>query len=337
MSTELFSTIAELKKYVSVNSDIELESIEGKVFDAARKYITDWLGSVTYNNLVTAYAAASLTTEQAALLPYVQRALANFSLFEYTAVGSIQFQETGIMRIETENDKTAYKYQINELKKSLIETGFDSLELMLEFLEENEGDYSDWVSSDGYTMNKEFFINSSKDFKKAYYIFKGRYTFDILRNLMDDLECFSILPCIGQPYFDELKSEILAKSVTTENKIALKIIQKAVAHFTINEGVKRDWVVLTPEGVQVRSLLGDQSLLSKPNASTNPVHKKLEQSSEMGNRHLSKLKELLVGNTDYPTFNTWRNEQIALEEAAEEEEIRDCDDPNKNNIGIIAL
>jgi hypothetical protein len=333
---ELFNDIDEYKQFVAVNFSLELDNLTSKVFESARKYIVEWLGTQQYATLVGVHNLNVMTPQQQFLLPYVQRALANFSLYEYISMASIQVSETGINRVENENFKTAYKYQVNDLKLSLIEAGYDALELMLAFLEDREVDYPLWQASTGYTKNKELFINSAKEFREAYRIFRGRQTFDLLRPLIDDMECFSILPCIGDPYFDELKDQILNKTITVENQKAINIIQKALAYFVITEGARKNWVKITAHGVQAGSFLNDQSYEAQNPATQRQVSTIMMQGDEMGNRHLSKLQTLLIGNTDYPTFNTWYDEQQAEEE--EEDEIKLCKDKTeKNDNGIICL
>ena len=301
---KLFTDIDEFKEFVSVTRAMDINSLSPKINHALKKYIEDWLGPVQTAIIVAAHAGVP-TPAQAALIEMVQPSLANFAWLEYIPLANVSVDDAGIARRENANYKTAYSGQIEDLKSDAAESGYDSLEYMLEFLEDNEGDYPAWVASDGYTKNKEHFINTAAEFMLHYPITHGRQTFKALTTTMDDVECFTILPTIGKPFFDYLKNKIATKQAFTSAELdAVKLIRKAIAQFTVHEVSQQSWVKFTDQGVMYLERKGfETSVAEKKTAKDNQISTKVRHAWTKGNQWLDKLKDLLDNNLDdYPLY-----------------------------------
>ena len=81
---ELFNTAPEFKSALggAVNASFDLKSVEPYVYQTARKYLTDILSQDFYDELVAAHTG-SPNAAQTMLIPYVQRALAWLTMYEY--------------------------------------------------------------------------------------------------------------------------------------------------------------------------------------------------------------------------------------------------------------
>lgn len=303
---KLFDDIDELKKFVSVTRAMKIESIAPKIDHALKKYIEPWLGPVLTTAIVAAHAGGSPTAIEQSLIDKIQPCLANFAWLEYIPMASVVVDDSGINRKENENWKSAHSGQISDLKADAIESAYDNLEYLLQFLEDNENDYPTWVAfTEGYTKNKEFFINTAKELMLHYPIVQGRQTYHALRPILEDVECFTILPCIGQDFFDYLKSKIALKQAFTNPELeAVKLIRKAVAQFAIHDASKSSWVKFNSQGVMYIERKGSETNVTEQKTAKNEqISVKIRQAWEKGNMWLSKLKELLDGNLDdYPAY-----------------------------------
>lgn len=300
----LFKDITEFKKFIPVTRAIEIESLSPKIDHAIKKYIQPWVGPVLTTSIIAAHAGTPNSIEQA-LIDKIQPALANFAWYEYIPMASVVVDDSGINRKENDSWKTAHSGQIRDLKDDALETGYDNLEFMLEFLEDNENDYPDWVNWEGYTKNKEFFINTAEEFMQHYPIVQGRQTYHAMRPLFDDVECFAILPCIGKDFFDYLKSKILLKQAFTNPElIALKYIRKAVAQFIIHDVSKTSWAKFNSQGVMYIERKGSETNVEEAKTATNDqLSVKVRQAWERGNQWMTKLKDQLDNNLDdYPAY-----------------------------------
>lgn len=322
MATYIFEDISKVKEFVGggANVGIRMESIKPIIYSTAQEHIIPWLSETLWDQLVATLEGPP-STEDAALLPYVQRATALLTFYEYSKIGGISFGESGIYRTENEHHKSAFKYQENSYREFMLNKGYEALELMIKFLKANEGDYPLWTADTAYTRATEHFINYASDFRNAYGKHISRYTFEILLPIIDDLEAFAILPLVGQQLFDDLKAKIVADTLNTEETEAVGRIQRAIAYFAIKEGTKRLWVRIDGKNVVQTEKLEPQSYEKAASPGAQAISVSMLHDDEFGNRHINSLKKYLKDNVaSFPLYQAWLD---ALEAAAEEEEQED--------------
>jgi hypothetical protein len=314
MEAYLFNTISDLKAHVGggANLSLMLSSLKPTIYASYRKYIQAWLGDAQWNALVE---AASPTAEQLALIEQVRAPLAMLTMYEYAKIGALQFGEMGLHRTETEERKSAFKYQENEYRDYMLKNGFEALEAMLDFLEANEDDYPLWTASAAYERNASLYINRAADFREAYSFSIDRYTYESLRALIADVETFAIMPFVGPAQHDALKAALQARSLTAAQSALVKLIQRAVANFTVELAAIRNWVSIHGNAVVQKQQYINDELATFNTASGDSVSALLSQSNVMANRHLSLIKRHLEANLeDYPLYAAYLDE--AAEEAA---------------------
>jgi hypothetical protein len=322
MATYIFPDSDTFKGHIGkgISANMTITEMDPIILAASEKYLIPWLGYAFWDKLVEDVEDDAVAGEYAIILPYVQRTLAWFTMHEYPNVGEVNVSDRGIMRMETEDHKTAYKSQVNNYTRYARETAYAALETMLRKLETFDPAISEWSASDESLRNREAFINSALDFQLAYSTKISRYVMETTRGVMLDIEEFAILPLIGQPFFEELKTAILAKTETAEQLTIIKMIRKAVAAFTVEEGIRRSIVLNTGEAIVVIEALEPQSNYREGAPDAAKLRMALRHNDEWGNRHISLIKNYLANNIeDYPTYQTWVEEIAAAAAAAEEE------------------
>lgn len=312
MAYEIFTDIAQIKDHVggAINQTMEIESIGPHVTMAAQKHIKVWIGDVLWDAVV-AYVTNgdSGNTAYDNLMPYLRKPLAFLTLEEYAKVGSIQFGEGGLYRTENDHYKSAYKYQENNFRESMLENGYEALEMLLFFLESNEDDYPTWVSSTGYYRNKALMINSAVTFRDRYSGAISRYTFDMLRPLLEDVEWFSLYPIMGAEQYEDIKTKITNKAISgsTFDAQLLELMQKAVAYFTVKEGIRRNMLQLKGNRVIQIDALEPQSSYKEGSASIGAVKLAHRHNDDLGNRYISRIVKYLNDNsTEFPLYAAWK-------------------------------
>ena len=321
MATYIYADDAAFHTHLgkAISENISIDQLAPNMIGAAEKYIIPWIGQSLWDDLVDGVENTNLSTEENTLLPYVQRPLAWFTMFDYTNVGEVLVSDVGFMRQETDTQKTAYKNQVNNYTRYAREMGYQALESMLNHMESTTaGTYTAWEGADENARNREAFINTARDFRIAYSTKISRYVMETMRSLMLDIEEFALPPLFGEDFFTELKTAINAKTETAEQKTIIKKIQKAVAAFTVEEAIRRTIVKNTGEAIVVVEALEAQSNFKEGVGSSDRLRLALRHNDEWGNRHISAIKDYLNDNRDtYPTYKTWIE---AIEAAAEEEE-----------------
>lgn len=265
---ELFTNLDDFKAHVggAISQTIEITSLAPVIADTARRHLVPYLSLDFYTDLVAAHAGTP-STEEEALLPYVQRCLALLTMYEYAKVGGIEFSEGGIHRIETDNKKTAYRYQEKQYSEYMIEKGYDALEEMLKFLESNISDYPDWATTEEAEMHLSPLLNYASDFRMQMNVQCDRYTFECLRPLIGEVETFAVQALVPAVFWADFKHAHIDDALTAEEIELRKRMRKAIAHRAMQEAIEQHWVQVTKGRIIVTEEFGEQSQVNR----TSPV------------------------------------------------------------------
>ena len=316
----LFTTISDLKTYVGggANLSVELDSIAPIMHMAAIRHLIPYLGQATYDWLIAEYAEATPAAEATALLPYVQRPLALLSLYEYAAVAGVQLSEAGILRVETENMKTAYKYQETQYRDYMLHNGYEALEEMIKFLLANRADYALWDGSTAFRRCFATLVYYASDLRDLYAKYLSRYTFEIIRPCLTDVEQFVLVPMLGDSQYTRLLEGIQEDDLTDDELALLQICQRATAFFAVKEASARHWVRIEGYNVVQSERNADQALEKTMPASSEAMALRLRHDEIAGNRYITQLRSFLDAQEE-GTFPAYDAHVAALAAAAEEE------------------
>lgn len=264
---ELFSNFADFKQYVGgrVNQSVELDSLASHIYEAARRHITPYLGQTQY----TALLSGSLSGAQTALLPFIKRPLALLTLYEYSKIAGIEFGESGMHRIETQDRKSAYRYQEKQYQLDCLEKGYEALEIMLKFLDDGKATYTEWAASEEAKVHRTPLLNYASDFRRLTHVQCDRYTFEALRPIISEVQTYAVQKALPSTFWSGFQSRHLAGTLTTEEKALREIMRKAIAHKAMEEATKLHWIQLGGGRVFVSEEFGEQSQVNRtmPNGS----------------------------------------------------------------------
>lgn len=284
----LFKNIAEIKNYITLNTQTDIKIIAPHVNRAEQKYIKPYLGK-TLLAALTAYVKAEAPTEDPkldALLPYVLSPLAYFSYAHAIPQLNVVATNNGFGVIATDNISPASKQRVDDLEQSQIEAAWDGIESLLEFLEENAADYTTWKESAAYTLAYRNLINSTFDFNKCVNINVSRLAFAKLRPEMDNIEALIIEKTVSSQLVDELMNQIKAGTIKADYKLVLTPLQNALANLTLGQHIS------DPETI---------STVVMDVFSINDAKRK--RYTDLGNSYLNIALDVLKKNPDkYPEY-----------------------------------
>lgn len=226
-----------LKTYVRTASTIKLSSFLPFVPDAQRKYIAPYLGDTFLELLDIWYNTTPLPTNSAysALLPYVQNAVAKFTLAVAAPSYDTILTESGFAVVQNQNLAPASRDRVQNFMNSMLELGFNEIETMLRFLESNKANYSTWTASTAYTEYYGNLIINAVDFDKIIRIDQSRLRFMKLKPLMDNVEMLRIEPVISKAMSDDIKDKAKLGTLTAAYNAIRPLLQRAVANYTMFE------------------------------------------------------------------------------------------------------
>lgn len=299
----LFKTVEEIKAFLPVNVSQDMDTIAPFVSQAEGKFIIPAVSATQLAALQTAYDSGDMTSAQKSLLAKIRAPLANFAYLLYIPVGQVQISDAGIRIANTDQFKTAFQWQIDDLKNSFMDAGFDGLDQLLAFMEANKSDYALWTASSSYTLFKEGFLISAEEFNKYFNINSSRMTFQALKPIMRRVEDFKIKPVTCSTLFTEIKAAVSSGTINASMRALLDFIQPAVAHLTVAAAISEMAVKMTNNGLQVfGGSITNQVNVPEP-APANHLSNIQQQAENNGQNYLKQLKDYLDDNVD--TYTTY--------------------------------
>ena len=239
--TTFFLTIEEIREYVTVDISSRFETVKPYLLEA-KKFIHEILGEDTYTELLdyyneTGYADPS-DEELDALLPYVQRPLANFAYMLGAHKLFIQVGETGLVRSETSSFAPASLQEIEVLKKSFASSGYNALEELILFIEDNPEDYPDAFD---HLFAKRFIVNCATEMNDLIFAEVTNLDFLDMKKIINLIENNEIKETLGETLFDAIKVEIAEDDISEADEAILAgYIRPAVAHLAYGKWKKDD-------------------------------------------------------------------------------------------------
>lgn len=173
---------------------------------AERKYILPLLEAELYADLQKFYndhgnwtsGSGEDETKTAALLKLIQIAELNLAYFIGFDLLNVITSDAGFQRPgDGAAFKGLYKYQEENLRKYFETTGYNGLDDMLQYIEENIEHFPEWEDTTNFTIRKTALIKDAETFDNICFINKSRLTFLRLQRFMNEIIDFEIKPLLG--------------------------------------------------------------------------------------------------------------------------------------------
>lgn len=297
----LLDSIDDFKQYVALNASTDadyFQLLQPDLLLAEADYLRPAIGEA-YDEVV-----ASASPELRALL---QAALANLTMVSYLDVAQVQISGAGVQIVSTEREKTAFPWQINNLKASYSRKGFNGLEKVLAHLEAHATDYATWHDSATARSTRGHFITSAAAFSEYYNISNARLTFQALASLLRKTEDLRLLPALGEAYFAELRQQLADDALTPENaQLLANYVRPALAHLTMAQAIGELGFSLNGAALELNVYRPDDSNSKESDPGlTQLLTLKAGQALHDGERYLRRLTNQLTAVaslTRYPTY-----------------------------------
>jgi hypothetical protein len=235
----LINTITELRKYISIDVNTNIETIQSFIDEAELLYIVDLLGRAFYDEFSTAYAASvaessptPLSADNAKLLPYIQWCLAYYQLLGSIPLLSLTIGDMGIRTHRADDSDAASNRKEDRLMFHALHNADVFADKLLEFLEANASvsKYATWYASTANTINSGNIVYNTAVASKHIPINDSRRVFLKIRNKIREIETRIIPKLIGQEQYDELVLQLkTGTSLTPENKLLISKLEPLIS------------------------------------------------------------------------------------------------------------
>jgi hypothetical protein len=307
----LLKTLAELKEYVMLDANTDIPTgIRKEMPDVENKFVAPLLGPTLRAWLQAQYDAPGFdltaATPAAELLRLVQAPIARLAVAAGLTAHQARIDGTGVHIMSTETSKTAFQWQVDELRATNREKGWSDLDLLVQWLEENHESTTQlqaWASSAAGQRHRRELFTCTADFHEYENILEARRTFLALAPIRRRLEDFSLAPVLSEAFLFELRDQVRTRALTSDNENLLRsYVYPALASLTIGHAVTELRLRLAGEGVAL-----SHEAQAKP---IDPglqrlLKDKVEDSIQNGVRYLGRLRDYLDRTASTTRFATY--------------------------------
>jgi hypothetical protein len=218
----LITTIAEFKKYIGIDANTHIESLQPFIDEAEQLYLVPLLGRAFYDQLVPLYSASiledgvALDADNTALMPYIQRCLAYYAQLHAIPHLSVTFGDLGMRQHRGEDSDGAPRWKEEKLMYNALKNGDLHADKLLEYLEANAtvSKYAAWYASTANTINSGNIVYNTSVASRHISINESRRIFLQLRNKIREIETRYISKLISKAQYDDLVVQLKANTVS---------------------------------------------------------------------------------------------------------------------------
>jgi hypothetical protein len=234
----LFSNVNEIKTILPIGVGNDFNRLKPHIENVENRYIKPLLGFDFYIEIESHYQIEppqELTDEWIVRLELIKKLqfavihLAYFTGFDFL---NVSVTDAGFQRIETERTKGLYKYQEDSLKAFFSETGFNALDDVLVYLENNIHLFENFLNSENFNKIITSFLPNVKTIEEIpFNIHRSNLIFLALKPSIAYVEDTSILPVLGKVIYDMVKSGIASESPADKIIELLPYIRKPLIYY----------------------------------------------------------------------------------------------------------
>jgi hypothetical protein len=306
-SKEKNAKMEEIREFIPVSSTSKFEHMAPHIANAERDYLIPVIGQPMYEELVEFYEAApseNLTEVQekmAELLRLSRSAVLHLAYWIGYDILNVDIVDGGFRRTESTNVKGLFKYQEENMKVYFRTNGFNGLDTVLKYLENNIADFTEFKVSAAFTLLKSAFIPNTDIFNDIVFINKSRLTFLRMKTHMTLIEETEVMPVFGVTAFSALKDEMVKDNPDAKKMAVIPIVRKIVAFLASAMLMEESGADLTDNGLYFSSTVaGYIQDTSKTPSSADRIASLVSRNRNIGNAFLDQLRSYLVAHrTDW--------------------------------------
>lgn len=286
----ILETTADLKKYVSIAQSFEFEDFEPYIQKAVNAYTHKYVGNLHIELASPATGTDATIKNQAR--EHLRSAIANFGMYIYLPLLVVQLDSSGISVNTSENRSAASWGQIKDIRRELLRSGHESMDLLLAVLEANPTIFTDYAAKYS-SINNELLVNNATTFSKYYTIFDSRQTFLALMPILRKVEDQYLKTFLCKELIQVLKGTV------NDNLLEVKTnLQKAIVAFTVAKVSSNGLFVFDERGLRIDFENMSDGRRENPTSgkSVDQLKSLAEEEINNGTQYLKMVTEIIEAN-----------------------------------------
>lgn len=194
-----------ITKFVSASNALSYETMEAPLNQAWMMFFMPLLDSLcdTLTDIFNK-SAEDRTAEEITVLCLAQNALANLALWYNFTELNTRLTDQGHQRQETENFKSTYKYQEDQLRQTYKNKGFNALDMLLQYLDDHIDTWSEWKKVPAYGERQKAIVRNAKEVNDVVFINKSNIIFLRFLPLLNEVDQVMLPSILGASLYDAL-------------------------------------------------------------------------------------------------------------------------------------
>lgn len=297
----LFKNIAEIKTFLPIGAGNDFNRLKPHIENAENKYVKPLLGTAMYDELQEFYDTeypdnpSEAQEDTNALLKKVQHSLIHLVYFSGFDFLNVTVSDAGFNRTESNTMKGLFKYQEDNIKKYFSDAGFNGLDDVLIFLEENIAHFGEFKLADNWTVLKQSFLPTVKVVEEIpFNIHSSRLIFLALKPGVAFIEDTIIRKTLGETIYAEIKTEMEKDEPAEKVTAVLPYIRKPLIYFASAHLMEETGAELGDKGLFFEKLdpVFRGNLKREP-SSEQRIAAMVTRNHNVGNSYLEALKSYL--------------------------------------------
>lgn len=255
----LFKTITEIQAFMPIGVGNQFDRLKPHIANAETKYIKKLLGVNMYDELQEFYddvipnypdtpSDAQIATRE--LLEKVQHATIHLAYFIGFDFLNTSISDAGFHRTESDRTKGLYKYQEDNLRQYFSDSGFNTLDDCLVFIENNIEHFNEFKLSANWTVLKESFLPTVNVIEQIPYNIHGsRLLLLALKPHIAYAEDTRIKKLLGETIYNEVKTEMVKDDPAAKVTALLPYIRKPLIYLAAASLMEETGATLDQRGL----------------------------------------------------------------------------------------
>jgi len=300
----LFKDTDEISAILPIGVGNDFNRYKPHIENAEKRFIVPLIGADLYNDLVefygSEYPAEPNDTDKLnlELLGKTQFAIIHLAFFIGFDFLNINISDAGFQRIESEYTKGLYKYQEDSLKSFFSEAGFNALDDILVFLENNIASFEKYMNSTNYTAFAKSFLPTVKVVQEIPFdIHNSRLILLALQPAISFFEDTTIRTLLGTEIYDTVKAEMVKEDVDAKVKLILPFIRKILIYLSTAMLMEETGATLENKGLYFQKNEDQQrAKVVKGPTPADRIAILVARNKNIANSYIEFLKSLLIAN-----------------------------------------
>jgi hypothetical protein len=250
-SKEKWNGTDGLKMFVNASKAFSFETLEGPLRMVWLTFIVPLLGEDLAEVIVGIFNKdkEARSYQEQMVLMHAQNALANITLWYCFDEINTRLTDQGHQRQETDNFKSLYKYEKDELRQNYKNKGFNAIDALIDYIERNGAErFPQWAKAPANTRRVKSIVRNTAEVNDVVFINKSALVFLRLQPIIRHIEDAVLPVLLGQKLYETFMGKLGTNdkdigTTTVEelrDKIRKVVVCKAVAELIRQTGSLTD-------------------------------------------------------------------------------------------------